>query len=356
MTARDPKVTNSTERSSSSRKRWIWYFVALALIVCISGGIITIARQYSQWRLVEELKERGFQIRRVSEQSESGILPKTGTAADNDYVAIHDNASASDIWAVVELGRIASLSVGGSPAPAESFRCIDRLTGLRQLDVIDTAFDDTAMDLIGSCRDLEELVLYCTQITDRSLSVIAQLPRLSRLDITETATTEDAVRQVLERQPKLSLTWAQRPAQQKDLESVVTLRKAGAALLMVPVKSDVGQPGYMFGKWTRCRYGVICKTKSAWIPAAVEKLAAANLLHVLSIEGRWINHETLRELSEIEHVQKVRIRYTTLDFDWITEFLRRSGAKDIEIPRGNLTPEERQQIEAMFPVRTVLVL
>ncbi len=86
---------------------------------------------------------------------------------------------------------------------------------------------DSTVELLSDFKKLRELDVADSQVTDRGLAVIAQLPSLETLYLTNTKVTAEGVEKYLTKHPTLKVIWLRGTPVTKETAEIVKAGKPG---------------------------------------------------------------------------------------------------------------------------------
>lgn len=85
---------------------------------------------------------------------------------------------------------------------AAELQPLSKLTSVTGIGIVDSPIGDEVFLVLRELKNLEDLSLYGTQVTDKGILQLTALPRLINLVVSETAVTEDGVNVFKSRCPK----------------------------------------------------------------------------------------------------------------------------------------------------------
>ncbi|MEX2169721.1 MAG: hypothetical protein WD851_10450 [Pirellulales bacterium] len=163
------------------------------LLLCLSSGCSSEPKS-KQNRLSEKAFTLGPGIR-LDEKDLSvatGIMFIPGDPDGEwvDLIPIDD----SDIAQVAKAIELRNLTVGESNVTSAGFAALEGLTRLESVHAWDTKIDDAALKYLADSKELKELWLRRTRITNAGVEYLVEhFPALEDLDLSETLIDDQAV-------------------------------------------------------------------------------------------------------------------------------------------------------------------
>lgn len=124
-----------------------------------------------------------------------------------DLDVSHAGISQRQLKDIAQCKELESLGIGGNKISAGELEPLTKLSRLKTLALGELPISDDDLKAIGILGKLETLILYKCPITDKGLATIASYPSLSTIDLNGTRATNDGVRELMGRRPKLTVFW-----------------------------------------------------------------------------------------------------------------------------------------------------
>jgi internalin A len=260
--------------------------------ICRAGGSAELApddRPVPEW-LRERLGEAFFTVVPYVDfprGARDGDLAQLRDLRGVTYVGL-DGCEITDAG-LAELARnrgLVGLSLAGTQITDAG---LARLAGLplESLDVSATAVTDDAVRQLASIRSLNTLYLDHTNVTDESLRLLDRQPSLAELYVDDTPVSEQGWKRFLDSHPGVVGQWCPRPSE-KHFRAAVHLVQRGATVEMSLADDELSGP------W--------------WIAAIGETPGASQHTDVLLAE-RWRGTpDEIGRIGDLEHVRSVTLQ------------------------------------------------
>lgn len=123
-----------------------------------------------------------------------------------DFVAHEDTANDKRVGALAKLSaNITELNLAKTRITNRTLGVIARMPRLTRLDLHDTTIDDAGVARLSGMKELRSLNLYGTDVSDKSIQVLATLPRLANLYLWQTKVTEDGAARLAAAMPNTKI-------------------------------------------------------------------------------------------------------------------------------------------------------
>ncbi len=109
------------------------------------------------------------------------------------------------IRSIFGIPRLTSLAISFVPLEIDCAHGIADLP-LTQLTLNDPSIDDEFLEVIASCKTLEELNVQFTSVSDDALVIFERLPRLWLLSCDDSKITDTAIREFAARNPQITVS------------------------------------------------------------------------------------------------------------------------------------------------------
>lgn len=191
------------------RRRWIrlscWLMVAVVAIVGGPLGLLLRSAR-GKHRAVQALRDRGALVEYRDLQPDHQIerhplLPDLWVEVAVVDLGDRDIGDDELAW-LKQFGDLETLVLRNTRVTDRGMSCLSDLPRLTYLDLHGTQISDATLALVGAERDLQDLDLGETQITDAGVGRLAQLERLRSLDLSGTKISAAALA-ILAKLPQL---------------------------------------------------------------------------------------------------------------------------------------------------------
>jgi len=221
----------------------------------------------------------------VEQLKAAGFLFVTGSDGNVSEFSIASQTDISD--AFIHLAGIpnASSAIFTGPGITEKgMEHLAQLTGLRRLDLSDSAITPDVLKMVGELKNLEVLRLRRTGVTDESLAHLAGLSRLRALDLRNTNISDEGMQHIAK------------------LKSLSDLQLE---------KSKVNDPGIaMLAGLPLTSFNVnYCTTVSN---ASLEVLGKITTLRSIQLDATKITDDGMVHLAGLKNLTRLRIRDTDI--------------------------------------------
>lgn len=192
--------------SHERRRRWIragcWLLVAVVAIVGGPLGLLLRSAR-GKHRAVQALRDRGASVRDRAAQLVDHQIERHPFLPDLWVeVALVDlgdlDIGDDDLAWLEEFPDLETLVLRNTNVTDRGMLCLKQLPRLTYLDLHGTKISDATLALIGEERDLQDLDLGDTQVTAAGIEQLSQLDRLRSLDLSGTKATEAALTSLAE--------------------------------------------------------------------------------------------------------------------------------------------------------------
>lgn len=197
------------QKSTDRRRGWRPAFGirSLLILVTVVGLLLAVRVQRARERkFAERIIEKGGTVffgslppPRRKRRPQTWGMASTIPPPDPAPVPASQGNGASwwsnlDRWLLGERVRVVGVTWIGDSVGDRELQLLRKFYGIRSLILVNSRVSDASAEILVGMRELRVLRLEGTEISDRTLARLADLPRLEEIDVMGTRVTLDGVR------------------------------------------------------------------------------------------------------------------------------------------------------------------
>ena len=246
---------------------------------------------------VAALTEAGF----ILTKNDAGRVIECSMASDEDISESFAHLAGIPSTQVVRLS--------GPGINDTGLDALTNLTSLKRLDLTDSAITDDVLNHVSELTNLEVLILRRTGITDDGLAAISDLPKLRAIDLRNSNISDPGVEHLAKIKTLIDI----------QLEKSKVTDEGAAHLKGLPLKSINLNYCTSISNPTLEVLGGIPTLESIQLDytsindEGMPAVAKLNRLKRLRIRGTYIKSEGLRHIAELKTLERLELRDTPFD-------------------------------------------